>query len=132
ALASEGTSCYSAIQVTARSPRAPRGTAGKRSQERGTDVNQKELEDAKAIIAESDAADAAATVTDADRKSVEDKLLSFAHGLGDGERKHLFSMLDHGHGQDQGADVQGYGWWESWRARYWRRWRWSHGRYGRY
>ena len=41
--------------------------------------------------------------------------MSFAVGLGAGERKHLFSLLDRG--PEAGADVQGYWWRDSWRVR---------------
>lgn len=54
-------------------------------------------------------------VTDADREALEDKLMTFAHGLTPGEREHFFSMLDR---KDEEADVQGYLWGKPWRARY--------------
>jgi uncharacterized membrane protein len=82
-------------------------------------MDQKEIDDANAAKAAADAHDATTTVTDGDVKGVEEKLMSFATGLGAGERKHLFSMLDRG--AEAGADVQGYWWHDSWRVRYWRR-----------
>jgi hypothetical protein len=87
-------------------------------------MDQKEIDDANGAKAAADAHDATTTVTDDDVKGVEEKLMSFATGLGAGERKHLFSMLDRG--PEAGADVQGYWWHDSWRVRYWRgpsRWR---------
>lgn len=57
-------------------------------------------------------------VTDADVEALEEKLMTFAHGLTPGEREHFFSMLDRGMGQDDGADVQGYLWGKNWKARY--------------
>ena len=54
-------------------------------------------------------------MTDADVAALEDKLMTFAHGLTPGEREHLFSMLDR---HDENADVQGYLWGKAWRARY--------------
>ncbi len=86
-------------------------------------MDQKEIDDLDAARAAADAHDATTTVTDGDVKAVEDKLMSFANALGAGERKHLFSMLDRE--PEAGADVQGYWWHDSWRARYWRGpWRW--------
>jgi hypothetical protein len=89
-------------------------------------VNQKDIDDMNAAKAAADAEDASTHVTDGDVQSVEEKLLSFAAGLGAGERKHLFTMLDRG--PEAGADVQGYWWHDSWRIRFWRgpwgfRWR---------
>ena len=91
-------------------------------QERGTNVDHKEFDEAKAAA---DAEDAKTTVTDGDVKSLDDKLMSFACGLGAGERKHLFSLLDRA--PEAGADVQGFWWHDSWRIRFWRGpwgWRW--------
>ncbi len=88
-------------------------------------MDQKELDDYAAAKAAADAEDAKVTVTDADVKSVDEKLLAFAAGLGAGERKHLFSTLDRG--AEAGADVQGFWWHDSWRIRFWRGpwgWRW--------
>jgi hypothetical protein len=84
-------------------------------------VDHKELDEAKAAA---DAEDAKTTVTDADVKSLDEKLLSFATGLGAGERKHLFTLLD----RAPEGDVQGFWWHDSWRIRFWRgpwghRWR---------
>jgi hypothetical protein len=83
-------------------------------------VDQKQIDEANAAKAAADAEDAKTSVTDGDVKSVEEKLLSFAGGLGAGERKHLFSILDRG--AEAGADVQAYWWHDTWRVRYWR-WR---------
>jgi hypothetical protein len=90
-------------------------------------VDQKEIEDYTAAKAAADAEDAKTTVTDADIKSLDEKLLAFATGLGSAERKHLFSVLDRG--ADAGADVQGFWWSDTWRVRFWRgpwSWRWRH------
>jgi hypothetical protein len=89
-------------------------------------VDQKEIDEANAAKAAADADDAKTTVSDSDVKSLDEKLLSFACGLGAGERKHLFSLLDRE--PEAGADVQGYWWRDSWRVRFWRgpwgyRWR---------
>jgi hypothetical protein len=56
--------------------------------------------------------------TDGDVAGLEDKLMTFAHGLTPGERDHLFSMLDRGTGADADAEVQGYLFGQAWRARY--------------
>lgn len=64
------------------------------------------------------AADDEVEVTEADKESLEDKVLSFADLLQPGERKHLFSLLDKG--QESDAEVQGYRW-RSWRVVYVRR-----------
>ncbi len=93
--------------------------------ERGTDVDQKEIDDYNAAKKAADDDDAKTTVTDADIKGVDEKLMAFATGLGAGERKHLFSILDRG--TEAGADVQGFWWRDSWRVRFWRGpwgWRW--------
>ncbi len=89
-------------------------------------MDQKDIDDANGAKAAADAEDASTTVTDGDIKGLEEKLMAFATGLGAGERKHLFSMLDKE--PDAGADVQGYWWHDSWRVRFWRgpwgyRWR---------
>jgi hypothetical protein len=92
-------------------------------------VDQKEIDDYTAAKAAADAEDAKTTVTDADIKSLDDKLMAFATGLGAAERKHLFSVLDRG--ADAGADVQGFWWRDTWRVRWWRGpwgWRWRHDR----
>jgi hypothetical protein len=57
-------------------------------------------------------------ITDGDVAGLEDKLMTFARGLPPGEREHLLSMLDRASGRDEGADVQGYLFGQSWRARY--------------
>jgi hypothetical protein len=86
-------------------------------------VDQKQNDELNAAKSAADAYDAKTSVTDGDVKSVDDKLMSFAAGLGDGERKHLFSMLDR---PEAGADVQGFWWRDTWRIRFWRGW--GHGR----
>jgi len=85
-------------------------------------VDQKEIDDYNAAKKAADEQDAKTTVTDVDIKSVDEKLMAFATGLGAGERKHLFSILDRG--AEAGADVQGFWWRDSWRVR------WYHGPWG--
>jgi hypothetical protein len=84
---------------------------------KGTHVDQKEIDDYNAARAAADEVDAKTTVTPEDVKSVDEKLLAFATGLGAGERKHLFSLLDR---PEAGADVQGFWWHDTWRVRFWR------------
>jgi hypothetical protein len=85
--------------------------------------DQKHIDELNSAKAAADAEDAKTTVSDADVKSVEEKLLAFATGLHPGERKHIFNILDKH--QETGADVQGYWWHDSWRIRFWRNpWRW--------
>jgi predicted Zn-dependent protease len=57
-------------------------------------------------------------ISDGDVAALEDKLITFAHGLPAGEREHLLAMLDRASGHDEGADVQGYMFGQTWRARY--------------
>jgi hypothetical protein len=88
-------------------------------------MSANDADDLNAAKAAADKHDAETTVSDADVKGLESKLLAFASGLGDGERKHLFSILDRG--PEAGADVQGFWWHDSWRIRFWRGpwgWRW--------
>lgn len=88
--------------------------------ERGTTVADQKIDEVAAAKA-ADAEDAKTHVTEGDVKAVEGKLLSFAAGLGAGERKHLWTLLDAP--PEKGADVQGFWWRDSWRARWWRdRW----------
>lgn len=106
---------YNAAGSLSRTPRCKIG--------KGCDVaDQKEIEEINAAKAAADAEDAKTTVTDSDVKGVGEKLMSFAAGLGAGERKHLFTMLDRE--PEKGADVQGFWWHDSWRIRYWRGWGW--------
>jgi len=78
--------------------------------------HHEEMDLAKAAA---DAEESKANVTEADVKSVDEKLLSFVSGLHAGERKHIFNMLDKHSGGDKNADVQGYWWHNSWRVRWW-------------
>jgi hypothetical protein len=90
-------------------------------------LDQKHIDEFNAAKTAADEEDAKVTVTDSDVKSVDEKLMSFATGLGAGERKHLFSMLDRG--PEAGADVQGFWWHDTWRIRFWRGpWGWRHRR----
>jgi hypothetical protein len=79
-------------------------------------VDQKEIDDYNAAKKAADDEDAKTTVTDGDIKSLDDKLMAFASGLGAAERKHLFSLLD----RAPEGDVQGYWWRDGWRVRFWR------------
>lgn len=81
-------------------------------------MDQKEIDDYNAAKAAADAEDAKTNVSEADIKSVDEKLMAFAAGLNAGERKHLFSILDRG--LEQNSDVQGYWWRDGWRIRFWR------------
>ncbi len=72
---------------------------------RGRRWIRKRIDDLNAAKAAADADDAKTHVTDSDVKSVEEKLMSFASGLGPAERKH-FTMPDRG--PEAGADVQGF------------------------
>jgi hypothetical protein len=92
-------------------------------------MDQKEIDDYNAAKAAADAEDAKTHVTDADIKSLDDKVLSFASGLSAAERKHFFTILDKG--SDAGADVQGFWWRDTWRVRWYHGpwgWRWWHRR----
>jgi hypothetical protein len=80
-------------------------------------MDQKEIDEYNAAKAAADAEDAKTTVTDADIKSVEGKLMSFASGLSPAERKHFFTMVDRE--PEAGADVQGFWWRDTWRVRWW-------------
>ncbi len=95
-------------------------------EERGIDVShdQKHIDELNEAKAAADAEDAKTHVTEADAKSTEEKLLAFASGLHPAERKHLFNILDKHH--EQGGDVQGYWWHNTWRVRWWGGpgWRW--------
>jgi hypothetical protein len=94
------------------------------NKERGTDVDQKQIDELNAAKAAADAEESKISVSDSDVKSVGEKLMSFAAGLHPGERKHLWSMLDRE--PEKGADVQGFWWRDGWRTRFWRDWRWRH------
>ncbi len=87
---------------------------------RGKDVSQdqKHHDELNSAKAAADTEEGKTNVSDADVKSVEEKLLSFASGLHPAERKHLFNILDKKH--EANADVQGYWWHDSWRIRFWR------------
>jgi hypothetical protein len=84
-------------------------------------VDQKEIDDYNAAKAAADAEEGKTSVTPEDIRSVDEKLMAFAGGLGAGERKHLFSLLDK---PEAGADVQGFWWRDTWRVRFWNGWRW--------
>ncbi len=90
-------------------------------------ADQKKIDDLNAAKAAADAEDQKTHITPEDIKSSEEKLLAFATGLSAGERKHLFTLLDHP--PAEGADVQGYWWHNSWRVRWWHGpWGWHHWR----